>query len=39
VIQDTKEEKYFIPLLEESLFEDIQHIAIKLRHEGKKVLV
>jgi histidyl-tRNA synthetase len=38
-IQNKKEEKYFIPLLKESLFGDMQHIAKKLRHEGKKVLV
>ncbi len=38
-IQNKKEEKYFIPLLDETLFEDIQVLAQILRKQEKKVLL
>ena len=38
-IQENKQEKYFLPLLDETLFGDIQTLARILRKQGKNVLL
>ena len=38
-IQESKQEKYFLPLLDETLFGDIQMLAHILRKQGKNVLL
>ena len=38
-IQDNTQEKYFLPLLDETLFGDIQTLARILRKQGKNILL